>query len=105
MKVTEITGLMERGGVYMLGEYRASKPETIKYRDKVTGKPAEFSVIKHVVETGNDQVTVQERSTAEAVAQFRQPFKKGAKVLLQCESFERVEGFLRATGNLFAVEA
>jgi len=94
------------GGFYALGEYRGTKAETVNYRDKQTGNRASFSSINHVVETGDQTVTVQERLPDGAdIKAVKPPFKKGQKVLVQVESIERVSGFIRATGTMTPVDA
>ena len=106
MKNSEILAQFTRGGIYMLGEYRGAKAETVNYRDKVSGKPAKFSSHLHVVESGDETITFQDR-VEEGVdtATLKPKFAKGTKIFVRVESVEKVQGFLRATGTMFAVEA
>lgn len=91
--------------MFCLGEYRGGKAETIKYRDKLTGKTAEFSQIGHNLESGNDMFVLQERlGDGASPKDFVPPFKKGAKVLVRLDTVERVQGFLRATGHMLTIE-
>lgn len=105
MKETEILPALKKGGIFMIGEYRSAKAETVNYRDKVSGKAAKFASHLHVVETGDDSVTFQERVEEGVDTSTLKPrFAKGQKVLVRVETLERVQGFLRATGSMSPVE-
>lgn len=106
MKNSEIIGALNRGGIYLVGEYRGAKAETVNYRDKVTGKAAKFSSHLHVVESGDETITFQDRVEEGVDTTTLKPkFPKGTKILVRVESLEKVQGFLRATGTMFPVEA
>lgn len=106
MKKSEVLAFLEKGGIYMIGEYRSSKVDEVKYRDKVTGKGAKFASHLHVVETGDTTVTVQDRvEEGVDVATLKPLFAKGTKVLVRVDSLERVQGFHRATGAMSPIEA
>jgi len=105
MKTSELTQRLLRGGCFIVGEYRVAKAETITYRDKITGKSAQFASIGHHIETGNEAVTVQERVPDGAdISKFTPPHKKGQQVVVTVSTLERVGGFLRATGSIEPVE-
>jgi len=104
MKTSEIINALNKGGMFSVAEYRGGKAETVKYRDKVTTKAAEFSQILHNLESGNDMFVMQERLPDGAeVGKFEPPFKKGQKVFIKVETVEKVQGFLRATGTMTAL--
>ena len=105
MKRSEIAAQLEKGGAFILGEYRVTKGDVVNYRDKATGKAASFSQRIHVVESGETVVHVQARvEDGVDPRKLPAPFSKGQKVLLAVETLERVQGFLRATGNLLPIE-
>jgi len=105
MKRTEAIAKVGGGGVWLIGEYRLSKAETVHYRDKVSGKSASFSSIVHHLETGNEAVSVQERVPDGAdLSKFKAPWNKGQKVLVEVKSLERVGGFLRASGPVETID-
>jgi hypothetical protein len=94
---------LEAGGFYALAEYRGGKPDTVRYRDGKTGAAAQFSQIVHNLESGPMAFVLQERlpdgANLEAIAM---PFPKGTQVLVRIESIERIQGFLRAQGAMYA---
>jgi len=105
MNASETLKLLERGGIYCLGEYRGGKAETVNYRDKLTGKSAAFSSIAHHIESGNDMLVVQERvPEGSDTSKFTPPYKKATRILVKVETLERIQGFLRATGSMSPVE-
>jgi len=106
MNEKEIVARRKKGGIWMLGEYRGGKAETVTYRDKVTGKAAQFSSIVHTIENGDTgAIALQERvSDGADISKFQVPFKKGQALIVQVDTIEKVQGFLRATGNMFLVE-
>lgn len=106
MKKTEVLPLLEKGGIYMMGEFRSSKVEVVNYRDKVTGRAAKFASHLHVVETGDTTITIQDRIEDGVDAEkLKAPYSKGQKVLVHVDTLERVQGFLRATGSMSPIEA
>lgn len=100
----EAVDLFKAGNVVALGEYRSSKPETIHYRDKESGRAAEFSQLRHTVEFGAESVQVSERVAEDfKPSEYKPPFKKGEKVLVQITAMEVSRGLISVRGTLCPV--
>lgn len=100
----EAVELFQRGKVVAVGEYRSSKPETIHYRDRESGKAAEFSQLRHTVEFNGESVQVSERVGDDfKPAEYRAPFKKGDMVLVELQSMEIVRGSISVRGVVHPV--
>jgi hypothetical protein len=93
-------------------EYRSSKAEVIKWRDKESRRVLTAAVLRHTVETDSGAIVVNERLSAEfpdevAQAQFCEYYKsvfvKGSKVLLHLKSLSTVKGIVMADGALEAI--
>lgn len=97
--------LVLEGKPLIIVEYRGITPDVIKYRDKKTGNAVERTIAKHSVEMGNSQVMVTEwlpdGTKPDSVVQ---PFKKGAKCVLELEGMEPMQGFYKASGKLFPID-
>jgi len=105
VKIEQVQKLMQGGGVFAIGEFRKSKLENVKYRDKQTGKMAEFNSHVHTIETGEDTIFVQDRiEDGTDPHTLKPPFPKGVKVIVGITTLERVQGFLRATGTMSAID-
>lgn len=58
MKKAEFNQRLEEGHVLAKGMFVMSKPELVKYLDKKTGKPAEFTKLSHYIKTALGVVAV-----------------------------------------------
>lgn len=58
MKKAEFSQKVTEGHAVMQGNFVMSKPELVKYLDKKTGKPAEFTKLNHYVKTALGVVAV-----------------------------------------------
>lgn len=93
------------GSPIILVEYRSSKPEEIKYRDKDTGKPMVMAKLTHNVEMGSESFPVQERTGEQFDAlSYKAPFTKGQRCVLLLDSFYRDKGNWNVRGKLEALE-
>ena len=83
MKRSEIAAQLEKGGAFILGEYRVTKGDVVNYRDKATGKAASFSQRIHVVESGETVVHVQDRvEDGVDPRKLPAPFSKGQTAIV-----------------------
>lgn len=93
------------GSPMILVEYRSSKPEEIKYRDKESGKPMVMAKLTHNVEMGSESFPVQERTGEQFdAATYKPPFVKGQRCVLLLDSFYRDKGNWNVRGRLEALE-
>lgn len=58
MKNAEFNQKLEEGHGLIKGEFVMSKPETVRYLDKKTGRPAEFTKLSHYLKTALGVVAV-----------------------------------------------
>lgn len=85
--------MLQKGKVLMIGEWRGFKAETIRYNDKKTGKPAEFSRIVHTVEVGDGQRFESVKVSAPLpdgtdVERVQVNIKRGQQVLVAVSGYE-----------------
>lgn len=96
--------LMEQimaGKPLVVVEYRSSKAENIKWRDKETQKTLTGVFLRHTVEAGEVSVAVNERTGEDFKADgYKAPFKKGEKCVLVFTDYQTVKGATSARGVL-----
>lgn len=102
MDKTQLLKRIEKGGIFMVGEYRLGKPDLITYRDKLSGKAASFKQVVHSIEAGDVVVAIQERLDDDVNLETGVilPAKKGEMVVVELETLERIQGFHRARGQV-----
>lgn len=106
MKESAIMPALMAGKPLLVVEYRSSNPEVITYRDKQTGRSANFKALTHTVELGTASVMVRERVGDDFdPATYKAPFKKGTRCILHLEGFGRESGVYKAAGVLEPLEA
>lgn len=89
-----------------MGEYRSSEAETIQYRDRETGRAASFPQLRHIVELGNKSVVVSERvGDGFNSAEYKSPFRKGQRVVVEITSLEVQRGMISVRGMLLPISA
>jgi len=100
MTKAQLLSRIEKGGIFMVGEYRIGKPDLITYRDKLSGKSASFKQVVHSIEAGDTIVAIQERLDDDVNLETGVvlPAKKGELVVVELETLERIQGFHRARG-------
>jgi len=104
MKLSEAVAKWQAGDRLLFGEYRASKAEVIKYRDKTSHQMTEMKMLRHTVEIGSDSVQVNERVDDNFdVAGYKPPFTKGQKVVVFVDSLLIEKGVPNARGKLEAI--
>lgn len=105
MKKAEAFKLIEAGELIVIGEYRSSDAQSITYRDKTTGRMAEMDTLGHTVEFGNHSIKLRERTEDNFKPdQYKAPYKKGQKVVVQLESLLREKGVYTGSGKLQPLE-
>jgi len=102
---TQAVKLFLAGSRLLVGEYRASKADTINWRDKTTGKPLTAGVLKFVVECGSDSVSVSEKTpdTFNAEA-YKCPYVKGQQVVIEVFSITVDKGSVSCRGKTHPLE-
>lgn len=106
MKKVDAEKLVGAGALAVIAEYRSSKPEHIRWRDKQTGKAMEADMLRHTVEVGDASIAVSDRleegETGEGkIAKLG--VKKGQKVLLRFSEITTERGLISARGTLEAI--
>lgn len=105
MKKEAAHKLLEEGYLGFIAEYRGSKAETINYMDKKSGKAASMNTLRHNLELGETAIAFNERvDDAFKVTEYKQPYKKGQKVLVFLTSLQNDKGVTRASGRIEALE-
>lgn len=105
MKVQEINAAVLGGRRVVVGEYRASKIEEIKWKDKETHQPKQAVFCRHTVEFGPESVQVNERvPEGAAVSDIKVPWVKGQIVALVDFTWEIFKGASTVRGTLQSVE-
>jgi len=106
MKLTQAVEQWQGGARLLFGEYRSSKAEVIKYRDKTSHQMTQMSMLRHTVEIGADSVQVAERVEDNFdAAGYKSPFQKGQKVVVFLDSLVIERGVPTARGKLEAITA
>ena len=101
MDETSFMSQVKAGSLLALGEYRHSKSEMLRWRDKLTGRLMEAPVLRHTVEFGNCSVAVSERvPEGTKLEDIHVPFVKGEMVVLHLEELSRNLGLVSARGKL-----
>jgi hypothetical protein len=96
--------LFNAGQFVAIGEYRMSKAEQIKWRDKTSGKEMEAPMLRHVVEFGDKSVAVSERVPSNVkLEDIKVPFIKGDTVLLHVEEYTTQKGLVSCRGRLESI--
>lgn len=105
MKQADMIKRILSGEPIVVVEYRAFKPDTIRYRDKKSGAAVERHVIKHSVEMGDMQVQVTEwLPDGVDLGTVKPTFSKGQRLALKLNGMEPNQGFYQATGDLIPLE-
>jgi len=101
IKLTEAVERWKNGERILFGEYRASKAEVIKYRDKLTHQMTEMKMLRHTIEVGPDSVVLNERVDDKFdAASYKSPLTKGQKVVVFLDSLLIEKGVPSARGRL-----
>ena len=104
IKIDEAVRRWQSGHRLLFGEYRGSKAEEIRYRDKTTRNVQTMKVLRHIVEVGDDAIMVAENVEDDFdVQNFQAPFQKGQKVLVELQSLAVNRGVFEARGLLVPV--
>lgn len=105
MKKADAFKLIEAGELVVIGEYRSSDAQTINYRDKTTGRMTDMDMLSHTVEFGSNSVKLRERTDDNFKPdQYKAPYKKGQRVVVQLESLLREKGVYTGSGKLQPLE-
>jgi len=101
MNQSELERRIHAGEFVALGEYRMSKAEMIKWRDKVTGRQMEAPMLRHTVEFGDKSVAVSERvADGIKIEDISVPFVKGDAVVLLLEEYTAQKGLVSCRGRV-----
>jgi len=93
------------GQALVLVEYRQTKVEVVKYRNKETGKAEEMRKIRHHVEGGGAAFPIEERVPEGLnLDTYKSPFAKGQMVVWHVDSMSKVKGVERNSGILEAFD-
>lgn len=93
------------GQAFIVVEFRASKTETIKYRDPKTQQAAQFTKLTHNVEMAGSPVIVSERIPDGVDPNtIKSPFSKGQMVVLHLQRLTTEKGVTIAQGQLHSLE-
>ena len=104
MTLDEAVEGFKQGAKLLLCEYRHGKAERVRYRDKVTGKAAEFVTVRHTIEVGSDTFLVTERVPDDFdEVGYRPAIAKGARCVLQFDRFEVRNGVGQFVGRLIPI--
>jgi len=104
IKLTEAVERWKNGERLLFGEYRSSKAEVIKYRDKTSHQMTEMKMLRHTVEVGPDSVQLAERVEDNFDASsYKSPLTKGQKVIIFLDSLLIERGVPTARGKLEAI--
>jgi len=88
-----------------LVEYRFGKAETVHYRDKQTGKAAEFTSIRHTVEGPEGSYILTERVADGFKAdEWKPEIAKGTRCLLKFSRYMEEKGVGQFSGTLEVVK-
>jgi len=86
-------------------EYRGSKVELIKWRDKESGRSREAWTVRHMVESGPDSIVVHERTDEGFdAAKWQAPLKKGQAAVFHCDALITEKGLVSGRGRLEVLE-
>jgi len=106
MTEQELLGRMMTGGVWAVGEYRNGKCESIKWRDKTSGKSMEALVGRHTIECGADTVTFSPRLPEDyRHEEFGPLVPKGTRVAIAVQRMEMDKGNVTLFGTLHEVQS
>jgi len=101
MTELDLVNRVREGEALMVGEYRMSKAEILKWRDKITGKPQEAPILRHTVEFGKSSVSVNERvADGTRLEDIHVTFNKGDAVVLHVDELTRAKGLVSCRGRL-----
>jgi len=82
-------------------EYRGWRVDHIEWRDKGSGKAMAANLLKHTVELGPISVSVSQRMPSDWTGMdYRCPFVKGSRCVLDFTSFSVTRGNYEASGVL-----
>lgn len=101
MTKTQLIEKVVGGALLVVGEYRMSKAEMLRWRDKVNGQNKEAPILRHTVELGSNSVQVNERvPDGTRLEDIHVPFKKGQMIVLAVESYSVDKGAVSCRGHL-----
>lgn len=102
MKQAEIQAAVMAGQRILVGEFRMSKCETIRWRDQESQSRKEAIVIRHTLEVADGVISVSEfpPDTLKVPEDYKSPFQKGDKVVCQFTNFLITKGNMEARGLL-----
>jgi len=101
IKPEELAKKFQAGFIGFVGEFRFSSAETMKWRDKTTGKAMTAPILRHTVETATATVSITERVEDDFdVKAFVPEFKKGDRVMVELTELENERGSLKGRGTL-----
>lgn len=106
MKIQEVQKLFLAGSLVVLGEFRMAAVDGIDYRDKKTGNARHADVIKTTLEIGNKTLTLTEfvREENFKPENWKCPFKKGQRVVVELDGLMENKGILTGSGTLHPLE-
>jgi len=106
IKLSEAVERWQKGERLLFGEYRSSKAESIKYRDKTSHQITSMNMLRHTVEVGPDSIQVNERVEDTFNPEtYKSPFVKGQKVVIFLDSLLIEKGVPSARGKLEAISS
>jgi len=101
IKLEEAVKRLSGGEVGAIAEYRFSKAEVMKWRDKESGKPLSAPILRHTVETAGQTIAITERVADDFdVLNYKPQFVKGQKVLVTITELTTVRGNTSGRGSL-----
>lgn len=106
MKQVEVHKMFNDGKPVILCEYRSSKAERIKWRDKTSRATLEAPILRHSVEAADGTPYVVNERVPETFdeTKFASQIKKGEKVALLFESMTSEKGIKHFGGQILQLE-
>jgi len=85
----------------LIGEYRNSKSEMLKWRDKMTGAAKEGPICRHTIEGGGISYAAAARiPDGTKLEDIRIPFRKGDAVVIRFTEYTTTRGAVAVRGEL-----
>jgi len=105
MKEQDVITRVLAGNPTVIAEYRRFREDTLKWRDKQTGRSVERQVVKHSLEVGEMQCVLMEWLPDGAKPGEAKPaHKKGDRVVVSLKGMEREGDFYAITGEITPLE-